>query len=531
MIYYLLVKLVFYTKYIDSAYPNTNFGDDFLKKNLKQTAAWILCASMVMLTGCGNTPQTEIASTSTKKDYDIFIYNSDTNIGTAFRSMCDEYTNRTGIIIRTVTPTETDNTVDNLSNYLNGEHPPDIFTVNNISELKKWKSNSNIWDFSNATEDSFKTVVNNIPESLRLSSNTTDSFGLPYTVEAYGFLVDPKMISSLFGGDKYRTVLNDLQECTYEEFASMVESLRTYISSSGITEFTLNGNAYSFISSKGDLSKNLNGVFSFAAGSAKNSGTYLANIALASLFKSAGAANIADDTTVGNLESPLIKFAQALDMITLNVAGSSGLLGRGIEIVSNTQNSVGQSMKNFINGKSLFLLASTSDYDNLSIFNSLVAKRCVFIPIKMPFATDDIKSSDSIAKNMRRSITAYVPRYYCINAKSSDAEKKKAQDFLTWVKTSDLASKYVISDFGFTPYDIKESSAIDNPFARSMVEYLSAGRILPPAFQGAPSSWCNDTLGKYLIEQYFTKASWGYDDYQKIADYGVKKWKELKSSS
>jgi raffinose/stachyose/melibiose transport system substrate-binding protein len=512
-------------------YFKHDFGDDFLKKNLKQFVAWLMCIEMIILTGCGNSSSTtDTSSTSTKKDYDIFVYNSDTDIGTDFRAMCDEYTSRTGIIIRTVTPTESDATVDNLSNYLSGENPPDIFTVSSLSELQKWKSSSNIWDFSNATEDSFKEVVNNIPESLRLSSNTTDSFGLPYTVEAYGFVADPKMLSSLFGGDKYRTVLNDLQECSYEEFASMIQALQVYINSSGISEFTLNGNQYSFVSSKGDLSKNLNGAFSFAAGAAVNSGTYLTNIALASLFKSAAAANIADNSTVESLENPLIKFAQTLDMITLNVTGSSGLLGRGSELTSSSQNSTGQAMKNFVNGKSLFLLASTNDYDNLSIFDSLFAKRCVFIPIKMPFGTDDIKSSTTIAKNMQRSITVYVPRYYCINANSSSTEKKKAQDFLTWVKTSDLASKYVISDFGFTPYDITESSVIDNPLSRSMVDYISSGHILPPAFQGAPVSWCNDTMGKYLIEQFFTKASWSYSDYQTIADYGVKEWKALKGT-
>ncbi len=502
-----------------------------MKRSLQITTG-LLCVSLIMLitlTGCGNQSQTETPTASTKKDYDIFIYNSDTDIGTAFRTMCDEYTSRTGIIIRTVTPTEEDNTVDNLAGYINGEKPPDIFTVSNISELKKWKSNSNIWDFSNATEDTFKNVVNNIPEGLRLSSNTTDSFGLPYTVEAFGFLVDPKMIASLFGGDKYRAVLNDLQECSYEDFAAMVEALRAYISSGSVYEFSLNNNKYSFVTTKGDLSKNLNGVFSFAAGNTQNSGTYLMNVALASLFKSPAAANIADDSSIQNLENPLIKFAQALDLITLNVSGSSGALGRGLALVSSTQNSANQAIKNFVNGKSLFLLASTTDYNGLLTYNSLVTKRCVFMPIKIPFAAADVKSSDAIAKNIQKSIAVYVPKYFCINAKSSDLEKKKAQDFLTWFKTSDLAQKYVIPEFGFTPYDIKESSVIDNPLARSMVEYISQERYLPGVFQGTPDSW-SDTIGKYLIEQFFTKASWTYDDYQKIANYGVKEWKSLKSS-
>ena len=184
-------------------------------------------------------------------------------------------------------------------------------------------------------------------------------------------------------------------------------------------------------------------------------------------------------------------------------------------------------MKNFVNGKALFLLGSTQDYKNLAIFNSLVAKRCVFMPIKMDFEPNEIISSESIAKNMYRSIPIYASKYYCINAKSSDKEKKAAQDFLTWVQTSDVAQKYIISEFGFTPYDIKEVSVVENPLSRSMIEYLNEGNILPNVVSGMPDGFCENILGKHLIEQYLTKIVWSQNDYKKISDYAVSKWKEL----
>lgn len=498
-------------------------------KNILKITSLILCANLLMLlSGCGKKSETdEETSSSGKKDYDIYIYNRDENIGSDFREMCDEYTKRTGIIIRTVTPSESENNFENLKNYLNSEHPPDIFTVESISELNLLKNNSQIWDFSNATEESFKNMVNSIPEQLRLSSNTTDNFGVPYTVEGYGFLVDPKMIASIFGGDKYRKVISDLQVCSYEEFLNFVEAIKGYINGVGGYEISINKHKYTCSYNKGELGKNLNGVFSFAAGNSKYSGSYLSNIALSTIFKSPAAANIATDENIQNLKNPLMKFAEALDYITLNMSGPSGSLERGLEMVSNTQNSVSQSLKNFVNGKALFLLASTEDYESLSVFNSLVAKRSVFIPIKMPFSQDEITSSQDIAKNINKSITAYVPRYYCINAQSGETEKQKAQDFLTWIRTSELAQKYVIPKFGFTPYDIKDSSVVDNPLSRSLLEYISEGKIISGAFLGAPEKWCNDGMGRYLIERYFTKSSWNYDDYESIADYGIEKWKEL----
>lgn len=490
----------------------------------------VLCSGFVLLSGCSNSSDQTAKNENVKKDYDIFIYNSDVNIGNSFRSMCDEYTQRTGVVIRTVTPSEEKNTFENFESYLDSDHPPDIFTVNNLEELDKLKSKSEVWDFGNATEETFKDVVNNIPEILRLSSNTSDSFGIPYTTEGYGFIVDPKMISSLFGGEKYRTVQNDLQECTYEEFNSMVEALKMYINNNQVYQFNLNGKEYSFSKTKGELSENLTGVFSFAGGEPKYSGNYLANIALSAVFKSAAEAHIANESVVAELSGPFIRFAQLLDSISSNVAGQLGNISRGAEMISNSQNSLNQSMKNFVNGKSVFLLGGTEDYKNLSIYNSLVAKRCIFIPIKMPFAENEVITSDITAKNIHRSIPVYCPKYYCINAKSSDKSKKAAQDFLTWMQTSELAQKYIISEFGFTPYDIKESSVIENALSRSMVEYLSEELVLPAVYFGAPSGWGEQVFGKYVIDQFLNKSVWTEDSYSKISEYAIKKWNDLKNS-
>lgn len=496
-------------------------------KRISKFAAVLLSLSFPLwLCGCGENSEPE-KNSAVKKDYDICIYNSDRENAVKFREMCDEYTDRTGVIIKTITPTEEEDTVENLESYLNSDSAPDIFTVNNIKELKKWKSGGQVWDFSNATDEAFKKVANDIPDYLRLSTNTADSFGIPYTIEGFGYVVDPKMIASLFGGDKYRNVLADLQECSYTEFTSMIEALKMYINSSAIFTFTLNGHDYTFAETKGELSRNLNGAFSFAAGVPKNSGTYLANIPLASVFESAANANIATNDDVNKLERPFLQFAEALDMMTQNVAGTNGAMGRGSELVSTSRNSTAQSLKNFVNGKSVFLLASTKDYQNLSTFNSLVAKRCVFIPIKMPIEETEFRTSDRILKDVNRGITIYSPRYYCMNAKSDEKAHKNAQKFLTWLSTSDLASKYIVSEFGYAPYNIEDISVVENPLLRSALTYISENRVVPGAFGGAPQDWSESYMGKYLIEQYFSKSMWSENDYQSISNYAIDKWKEL----
>ncbi len=501
-------------------------------KNFTKFVSGLMVISMLFLSGCGNSAEEDIKTTkAATKEYDIFIYNSDTDIGKAFREMCDEYTKRTGVIIRTVTPTEEESTVENLESYMNSEYPPDIFTVNNMQEMNKWQLSENIWDFSNATEESFKEVVNKIPEGLRLSSNTSDSFGVPATVEGYGYLVDPKMIASLFGGDKHRSALHDLQLCSYDEFSLFIDALSAYITAGVNSEFTLNGKNYSFAESKGELSENLNGVFSFAGGNEKISGSYLMNPILASIFSSPAFAYIANDSSTDQLSSGLMRYVEVLDLITSNIAGEDRLLNRGDEFISSSKNSSAQAIKNFVNGKSLFLLASTKDYENISIFNSLVSNRCVFVPIKMPITEFDVAlSGNSMGKNINKSLTVFAPLYYCINAKSSDKEKKAAQEFLVWLRTSDLAEKYVIPELDYVPYDIEDGSVVDNPLERSMIDYMNENKTIPGIFLGAPNSWCNETMGKYIVNNLFSKSFWTLDDYEQLANYGIEKWKELKEN-
>ena len=343
-------------------------------------------------------------------------------------------------------------------------------------------------------------------------------------------VVDPKMIASLFGGDKYRKVIDDLQLCTYEEFNYFVEALDLYIKTGSSSEFTLNNKTYSFVSSKGELSEKLGGVFSFAAGDPKISGCYLMNPILASVFSSPAEAYIANSSAIESLSSPLMRHVESLDFISSYVAGDSGGLSRGSEFISTNRNGKSQAIKNFINGKSVFLIASTKDYENISVFDSLVAKRCMLIPFKVPITEVDVGAGRSFNKNLNKSISVNIPTYYCINARSDGNEKKAAQDFLVWFKTSDLAQKYIVSDFGYVPYDLKTNSVLDNPLERSMVEYISDKKYLPGVFMGAPSSWCSETMGKYIVNNLLSKSAWTLEDYENVADYGLEKWKELKET-
>lgn len=499
-----------------------------MNKPMKIASFCTTLFAALFLTACGNKDSEEPKSDSNQaaKEYDLLVYNSDTKIDKSFAKMCEDYGSRTGVIVKAVTTQEGENASEKLDSYMNSGEIPDIYTIQSMAELKKWQSAGNVLDFSNATQDDFKDVANGIPKSIRLSSNEVDSFGLPYTIKGCGYVVDPKMLSALFGGDKYRSVLDDLKKCDYEEFEGFVNALKFYIEGNSIYEFQLNKNTYRFLDTKTKLSRNLNGVFAFSAGTSVYTGTYMLNPALAYRFNSAAEISSATNDTISSSSNTFSSFARALDLLTSSVSGKTGGLSRGIELVDNMSNSPNQALKNFVNGQALFLLADNSIYDSMFVLDSDLANRVAFVPIKMPYVIGE-KIASNINENIyKQSIVISVPRYFAINAKSDENHQKLAQDFLVWFKTSELAQRYILQDFKFIPYDIKESSAIDNQLSKKMIEYVSSNHILPSAADGLPESMSDD-VAKNMINKYYTLPNWSFEEYDAIAQEIISIWKKL----
>ncbi len=490
----------------------------------------LMCLGIcICLYACGNKGQEEQDTTKSQvtKDYDLLIYNTHEEIGEAFEKMCADYTSRTGVIVKVISAQEDENADEELENYMNSGEAPDIYTVDNMQHLKKWQAAGSILDFSNATEDTFKEIANNIPESLRLSSNTTDNFGIPCTLKGYGYVVDPKMISSLFGADKYRYVLEDLKACTYDEFESFINALELYIANGSIYEFNLHNNSYKFLDKRSGLAENLNAVFAFPAGLPSYTGYYMLSPALAYRFNSAAEVNVASDDAISNLKGILASFARSLDIVTSSVSTKSGGVSRGIDLVNSATNNAAQALKCFVNGQALFLVSDTSVYDSMFLLDSSLANRVSLMPIKFLEPLGEPSASNLESGSYKQSITVSVPFYLAINSKSDAKQQKLAQDFMVWFKTSELAQKYIMQEFKFIPYDIEESTAIDNQLSKKMVEYISSKQFLPATCNGLPESMAEE-VGKHIIDKYYMLPDWYMDEYDLIAQETINIWKRMK---
>ena len=82
--------------------------------------------------------------------------------------------------------------------------------VKRFDELKVQRQYGNIFDFCNASEKTFREIVEKIPDSLRLKVNEINNCGIPLTLQGFGFAVDQGLLASIFGEEAYKNLINDL---------------------------------------------------------------------------------------------------------------------------------------------------------------------------------------------------------------------------------------------------------------------------------------------------------------------------------
>ena len=415
--------------------------------------------------------------------YDILIYNCNSDFSEVLNKISDEYSNSSGIIVAF-----SDKSTDLLCDF--GNNAPDIFMVKNFSEFKSQQQYGNIFDFSNANEKTFREVVDNIPELLRLKSHDINNCGVPLTLRGFGLAVNQDVLASIFGEDSYKNIVNDLMICSYEDFKNFVEGIN-------YSSVSINGHEYSL--NRVEVNK-LESIFSFHI---ENSFEHMFNNALCESFSSHSDLLVAKESS--SISGKISKWMQMVELLSSHSNPS-----RGSSFVNFEINSRQNAIENFANGKSLFLVAEDIDYEDIKKFNNSSSKNLIFIPLKAPFESNTSNSK----------ITVYCPYYLVINNKSS--KMKIAQDFLTWFISSSVSQKLLVEGLGFIPYNF-EPGNIENSLGRSLLTYFQSGNILNPVFQGANKNWIND-ISQYFKKIYLPLKNWNENYYKTFENYCIKRW-------
>lgn len=501
-------------------------GEGSMIKRKIFLAMLLMCTGI--LTACGG-KMGEDASATTSGDSEevteLFIFNSKGEIADTFQEVADAYEAESGVKVRVFNTNAGDNYMQALRTLMNEKVKPDIYTVQKVTELTEWVSYDYAMDFSSATNmtPEFKELTDGISEELRMTLGEGTSYGIPYNMEGYGYIVDTKMLEDIFGSANKDAVLEALRTCSYAEWEAFVRTLGDMIDTGTAGNVTLSGKQFAM--HKSGLATKLTGVFAFAGTDAWTYGDHYLNVALCAGVNTVSEALNADKATIQNMKGAIKAFAKALDLKTTYAAGDTGHLTRSAGMVDSKANSYDAAIQKFSASKAVFFKNGNWVTSAIQAIDPEMAERLVFLPVKMPVTQADITAEGLTVEQMNSTIPVFVPMYYAVNARNDEAHQKAAQDFLVWLNTSETGRKYITEMFQFIPFNADPATTqVDNALGNSIIEYVNRGGTLSNPYNGAPSNWGGNTVGAYIQEKYLTKAEWNDAVYEDIANYAIDQW-------
>lgn len=497
-----------------------------MKKRKILLAMLLVCTGV--LSACGNKMGNGVSSTSagdSEAEKELFIFNSKGEISDTFREMAHAYEKETGVKVKVFSTNVGDNYMQALRTLMNEKVKPDIYTVQTVPELAEWASYDYAMDFTSASNltPEFKELTEGISEELRLTLGEGSSYGIPYNIEGYGYIVDTKMVEDIFGSANKDAALEAMRTCTYEEWEVLIHALGNMIDTGTSGNVTLSGKQFAI--QKRGLASKLTGVFAFAGTDMWTYGDHFINVALCAKVNNISETLAADVQTIQDMKGAFKAYAKALDLKTSYAAGDSGHLVRSAGMIDSKSNGYNAALQKMADSKAIFFKNGNWVTSLIQELNSDVAERLAFLPVKMPVTQADVTAEGMTVERLNSTIPVFVPMYYAINARNDEAHQKAAQDFLVWLNTSETGRKYIMETFQFIPYNADPTSTkVDNALGNSLIEYLNRGGTLSNPYNGTPGNWAGNTVGEYIRQKYLTKAEWNDAVYEDIANYAIDQW-------
>lgn len=491
-----------------------------MKKRIWQTLAAVSLGAA--LVGCGK-------SDSSGGSDELYIFNTKSEIGPGLEQLAKDYEAETGQKLKVFSPGSGTDTTETANAEMASKNPPAIFST---VALVPWgpKDGDFLYNLNESSNEELKKLADQVPAAQRLRSNEEENFGIPYTVEGYGYVFDTKLLADLFAGADVATLVADLKAADYQSFRAFTDAVDAFIKGTTGATVTINGNSYTFAAEKTELTKQLTGVF-VEAGAEKwtYSDHFMANIPINAAFESYSDALYSDAEKMDKAKTAIVKAMEVLEYNTAHAAGENGPNERGPEYVNTTTGSYDYSLELFANHKGLFIKQGNWIFPNLVKLNKDIVSTLDMLPVKMPFADEDITVKGRTAETFNTSIPVFIPNYFTINKNVGEEKIKAAEDFLVWLYTSERGLKFLKEESGFIMYNDPTATDSPNTLNNAIVQYLD-GPTLSNPYNAAPGNFLEE-VGNELKENYMTKKTWDEKTYSDFADKYIKTWKDLKDAA
>ena len=442
------------------------------EKKMKKAISTILTAAMVagMMTGCGSaggsTNTQESAGSSAGDDQVVIdVFQNKNEISDALQAAIDTYEEKNPNVKINLETVGGSDYASSLKAKMLGNDPVEIFTLGGPDDIASYQEY-----LEPLTDQEWVSHVT----AGGVDNVTVDGevYGLPLAIEGYGLIYNKKIFEA--AGIDASTLT------TYDAIDKAFADLQKQIDEGKLAEeFPV-----------------LEAVEEYAAKESWIVGLHTNNVALSQEFKSA--ANAFNSKTVaytyGDQLKDLIdletKYTSSKDNLSLlNSVDYSTQVGGGLAIERVAVVQQGNWISSEVSNVSEDVL------DNLGI-----------LPIPLKGVVED-------------SIAVGVSNYWCVNSKSSDAEKKAAKDFLNWLYQSDEGKEIVVNNLGFIPaFDNYDNVSISDPLSAEVKRYVDAGKTIPWVFSGQPSGW--DSKVAANIQNYLAGSmTWDEVIAQNISDW------------
>lgn len=465
------------------------------------------------------------SSGSSSDDYDLYIFNTKSEIADSIQELCTDYESETGVSVKVYT-CGTDEAKETLRSEMSSKNYPVIYAINQ-SSFTEWYDGGYLLSSDDIEDEELKAIYESIPEEMQLTDGSGSSYGIPYNVEGYGLIADTRMICDVFGLDSADTFITDYQSATYEEFETLVTAIDDYINGTGNETITLSGNNYTTVAQKTSVTENLNGVFAIAGAEKWTYANHYVNYALNAVFPDYTSTAAATEEELDALEEPLTKSIQELDFLSSYTAGPTGAVERGSEYINSTVTGYDQAVQTFSEGKAFFIKQGNWIYSNVESVDAEKAASLTMLPMKMNFESSDITAEGMTVEKLNSSIPEFVSQYYVINAKATEEEQALAEDFLLWLYTSETGLDYIVNKFAFVPFNADSDTELENPLSNALISYMQSDLVLGNDFDAFPESWGVNTVGTLIQETLFTDPDpWDENTIRSGVQDAIQNWKD-----
>ena len=359
-------------------------------------------------------------------------------------------------------------------------NPPTLFKLSGQTAYNDWKAYCR--DLSDT--DLYSWVVDKSMVVTDESGN--GAYAIPYVVEGYGIIYNDEIMQRYFSLGSKSTSYNSMAEINnFDKLKEVVEDMTAHKSELGIK-----------------------GVFastSFASGEDWRWQTHLMNMPIYAEYA---------DKNIVNTDNLEFTYSENYKNIFDLYLDNSVCDRKDIGSVT-----VDQSMAEFARGECAMVQNGNWGWGQISSAdgNIVTEENCKYLPIYTGLSNDE-----------EQGLCIGTENYVAVNTLASEEDQLASIAFLEWLYSSDVGKSYVTNELQFiTVFNtFSASEAPSNPLAVEVSSYLNdtSKSSVPWNFTSFPGQEFKDGLSDHLYA-YAT----GQEGWEKVDEYVVQKWAEMKS--